>query len=163
MSWVLPLVLVFQGAMGRFARPELDTPTVLAMVAACTVLFFVSLLLHELGHALRALREKWQVDKITLFALVGYTSVGLAHQIPAQERDRSTVFDTMVRWEEAIQLDPNTPLDQALERLGDVGDRGIVVEDGRVTGIVSRQAVAEALLEASDARSGRSEQAEIPW
>ena len=95
--------------------------------------------------------------------LVGYTSVGLAHQVPAQERDRSTVFDTMVRWEDAIQLAPHTPLEQALEQLADAGDRGIVVDSGRVTGIVVRETIAAALLEASDERRGLTERAKLPW
>jgi len=90
-------------------------------------------------------------------------SLGLAHQIPAQERESSTVLGAMVRRDGAIALDPNTPLEQALEQLQDANDHGVVVEDGRVTAIVLRQAVAEALLEAADARRGRSELAGLQW
>ncbi|MDQ3719851.1 MAG: site-2 protease family protein [Actinomycetota bacterium] len=367
-SWVLLFAVIFQGVMGRFRSPEVDTLTLVAMATACSVGFFVSILLHELGHAFRALRAKWQVDRITLYGLggiawlrsddpyvsprayfqviaagplvtavlillfgateragealgwpgpvvdvagyltlanaillvfnllpafpldggqllrawlvrrsgdseaaartvartgavtgyltlgaaavllasgmldagfaaafaggliiflvsrsselavapvapradvevvgdllrrapivvpetssvtdfleraartrghsthafavtrngvlVGYTSLGLAHQIPAEERDRSAVIDATVRWEEAIQLDPNTPLEQALEQLQGDSDRGIVVEDGRVIGLLLRQTVAEALLEAADVKRGRSEVARLPW
>ncbi len=366
-SWLVLFLIIFQGVMGRFASPEVDTLTLVAMATACSVGFFVSLLLHELGHAFRALRAKWQVDRITLYGLggiawlrpggpyvsshayfqviaagplvtavlillfgateragetlgwpdpvvdvagyltvanaillgfnllpafpldggqmlrawlfrrtgdseavgrtvtraaavtayltlacaivllatgrlnagvtaafagvlilflmsrfsgaaapvaqrahvevvgdliqkrpmvvpegssvtdfleraartrghsthafavtrdgvlVGYTSLGLAHQIASEERDRSTVLDAMVRWEEAVQLDPNTPLEEALEQLQGASDRGIVVEDGRVIGLVLRQTVAEALLEAADAKRGRSEVAQLPW
>ena len=366
-SWLLLFALIFQGVMGRFRSPEVDTLTLVAMAAACSLGYFVCLLLHELGHAFRALRAKWQVDRITLYGLggvawlrpggpyvsprayfqviaagplvtavlvlllgateraggalgwpgavvdvvgyltlanavllgfnllpafpldggqmlrawlvrrsgdseatgrtvartgavtgyltlgaaavllasgmlsagftaafaggliiflvsrfsgvaapvaqrahvavvgdliqkgplvvpdassvtdfldraararghsthafavtrdgvlVGYTSLGLANQVPAQERDGSTVLDATVRWDEAVQLDPNTPLERALEQLQDVSERGIVVEDGRVTGLVSRQTVAEALLEAADAKRGRSEVARVPW
>jgi Zn-dependent protease/sulfur carrier protein ThiS len=87
--------------------------------------------------------------------LVGYTSIGLAHQAAEAQGDRS-VADAMVRMDDAIQLDPTTTLAAALEQLPDVNDHGIVVEDGRVTGIVSRRAVAEALLEAADAGRGRT-------
>lgn len=41
----------------------------MALVAAA--LFFGSLLLHELGHALRALREGVPIDGITLWLLGG--------------------------------------------------------------------------------------------
>ncbi len=68
----------------------------------------------------------------------------------------------MVRMDEAIQLDPNTSLAAALEQLPGVNDHGIVVEDGRVTGIVSRRAIAEALLEAADAGRGRAALASPP-
>lgn len=83
--------------------------------------------------------------------LVGYTSMGLARQV-AEERESPTVAEAMVRRDEAIQLDPNTPLEEALEQLPDVRDRAIVVEDGKVTGIVLRRAIANALLEAAQAR-----------
>ncbi len=68
----------------------------------------------------------------------------------------------MVRMDQAIQLNPNTALTAALEQLPDVNDHGIVVEDGRVTGIVSRRAIAEALLEAADAGRGRAALASPP-
>lgn len=94
--------------------------------------------------------------------LSGYMSLGLAQQVPVEDRDRRTVGDTMVRGEEAIKLDPNTPLDQALEQLPGASDRGMVVEDGRVTGIVLRQGIAEALLQEAEARRG-SPLAGLPW
>ncbi len=366
-SAVLLLAIVFQGVMGRFARPELETLTLLAMAAACALLFFVSILLHELGHSLWALHKRLEVDRITLYGLggiawvrsggrhvspwtdfqviaagplvtvalilcfgateragealgwsmpvldvvgyltwiniilllfnlapafpldggqmlrawlwhrsgdseaatrtmlragavtgylafggaivllatgnlragfifalagaqilflvsrfsriaepgadrrrtavvgdlvqrgpvvapegisvtefldraarapghsthafgvtrdgelVGYMSLGLALHVPEAQRDGSTVADAMVRRDAAIQLDPDTPLEQALEQLPNVGDRGIVVDGDRVTGIVLRSAIAEALLEAADAGRGRSEFAEVPW
>ncbi|MBA2419709.1 MAG: CBS domain-containing protein [Thermoleophilaceae bacterium] len=366
-SWLVLFLIIFQGVMGRFRGPEVALPTLVAMATACSLLFFISILLHELEHAFWALRARWQVERITLYGLgglawvrpggpyfslrtdfqvtaagpvvtavlilvfgateragealgwpepvvdvagyltlmnvgllvfnlapafpldggqmlrawlarrsgdseaagrtvlrtgavtgyalvggaivllvtgmlsagftaafagllilflvarystiasptaqrssievvgdllqkspvvvpaegsvtdfldrtararghstrafgvtrdgevVGYMSLGLAHQIPAEERESSTVLGAMVRREEAIQLDPNTPLEQALEQLQDANDHGVVVEDGRVTAIVLRQAVAEALLEAADARRGRSELAGLQW
>lgn len=346
--------LVFQGVMGRLARPEVDTATLLGIAAACSVLFFVSILLHELGHALWALHLNWEVDKITLYALgglawvrsrgpyysprayfqviaagplvtvalvllfgaaeragealawpepvldvaryltwvnlvlllfnlapafpldggqmlrawlwrrsgdaaaatisavragaligyltlaaaivllatgnlglgfaaayagglilflasrfpgatsaaaparpevvgdlirarpvpvsddasvsdfidsvgasgdhstralevtrdgapVGYISLGLAHEVPADERDRAPLLDVMVPRDGAVELDPNTPLEQALEQLTDAG-KAVVVEEGRVTGIVLRRAIAGALLDAAEAK-----------
>lgn len=94
--------------------------------------------------------------------LVGYTSIGLAHQATEAQRDGSGV-DAMVRKEDAIQLDPNISLEAALEQLPEATDNGIVVEGGRVTGIVSRRAVAEALLEAADAARGRRSVKAPPW
>lgn len=94
--------------------------------------------------------------------LVGYTSIGLAHQAAEAGRE-GAVADAVVRKDEAIQLDPNTSLEEALERLPDVSDHGIVVEDGRVTGIVARRAIAEALLEAADAGRGRPPPAAPRW
>jgi len=70
-SWLLLFALIFQGVMGRFRSPEVDTLTLVAMAAACSLGYFVCLLLHELGHAFRALRAKWQVDRITLYGLGG--------------------------------------------------------------------------------------------
>lgn len=372
-SWLILFALIFQGVMVRFAAPEVETVTLLAMAAACAALFFVSLLLHELGHALWARRKGWQVDRITLYglggvawvrpgpyysaraalqvlaagplvtavlvllfavaertgedlswaepvvqvlgyltwinalllafnlapafpldggqllrtwlaqrwgdaeaagrtvartgtvtgylllggavvllvtgtlragyiaailgaqilflvprlsriwgggaaegggasepsravvvgdlvrqgplvipdgdsvagfldriarsrghstyafavardgAVVGYMSLALANQVPAEERDGAPVLDAMVRGDEAVQLDPNTSLEQAMEQLPGVEDRAIVVEEGRVTGVVSRQVIAETLLELEDSRRGRDPLAGVRW
>jgi Zn-dependent protease/predicted transcriptional regulator len=52
-------------------NPGLATGTYVAMGVAAALLFFASLLLHELGHALRARRDGVEIDGITLWLLGG--------------------------------------------------------------------------------------------
>jgi Zn-dependent protease/CBS domain-containing protein len=52
-------------------NPGLATSTYLVMALCAALLFFASLLLHELGHALRARREGMEIDGITLWLLGG--------------------------------------------------------------------------------------------
>ncbi|HEU4481104.1 MAG TPA: site-2 protease family protein, partial [Actinomycetota bacterium] len=53
------------------AYPGLADGTYLAMGVAAGVLFFVSVLLHELGHALQAVRDDMEIEGITLWLLGG--------------------------------------------------------------------------------------------
>ena len=52
-------------------NPGLSTATYAGMAIAAALLFFGSLLLHELGHALRARREGVRIDGITLWLFGG--------------------------------------------------------------------------------------------
>lgn len=73
-SWVIVLVLiVWTLAAGIFPAdvPGLSDATYLVMAAVAALLFFASLLLHELGHAVRARREGMQIDGITLWLFGG--------------------------------------------------------------------------------------------
>jgi Zn-dependent protease/CBS domain-containing protein len=73
-SWVIVLVLiVWTLAAGIFPAdvPGLSDATYLGMAAVAALLFFASLLLHELGHAVRARREGMQIDGITLWLFGG--------------------------------------------------------------------------------------------
>jgi Zn-dependent protease/predicted transcriptional regulator len=54
--------------------PHLSTGTYAAMAVAAALLFFTSLLLHELGHALQARREGVEIEGITLWLLGGVAS-----------------------------------------------------------------------------------------
>jgi PDZ domain-containing secreted protein/Zn-dependent protease len=51
--------------------PGLSTGTYLAMAAASALMFFASVILHELGHAVRALKEGMKIEGITLWLFGG--------------------------------------------------------------------------------------------
>jgi Zn-dependent protease len=73
-TWQLfPALLVWSvgGAVFPSTNPGLATGTCAAMARAAAPLFFVSIVLHELGHARQARRERSQVGGITLWALDG--------------------------------------------------------------------------------------------
>ena len=52
-------------------NPDLSTSAYVAMAVIAALLFFLSLLLHELGHALQARREHVEIDGITLWLFGG--------------------------------------------------------------------------------------------
>lgn len=52
-------------------KPGLDTTVYVVMAVVATVLFFTSLILHELGHATQALREGMRIEGITLWIFGG--------------------------------------------------------------------------------------------
>jgi Zn-dependent protease/CBS domain-containing protein len=73
-TWLLVVALiVWSLAAGVFpdTNPGLSDGAYLAMGLVAAALFFASLLLHELGHALQARREGVETDGITLWALGG--------------------------------------------------------------------------------------------
>jgi Zn-dependent protease len=51
--------------------PHLSGATYIAMAVIAALLFFTSLVLHELGHAMQALREGMQIEGITLWIFGG--------------------------------------------------------------------------------------------
>ena len=68
-SWIVVFTLiVWTLASGVFpsTNPRLSSGTHLAMAFVAAAAFFCSLLLHELGHALRARREGIEIEGITL-------------------------------------------------------------------------------------------------
>jgi Zn-dependent protease/CBS domain-containing protein len=71
------LLIVWSLADGVFpeTNPGLDDGTYLAMAAVATVLFFASILLHELGHAIQASRDGIPIEGITLWVFGGIASL----------------------------------------------------------------------------------------
>lgn len=73
-SWLFILgLVVWSLAAGVFpsAYPGLGQLTYVVMGISAGLLFFGSILLHELGHAFRALKERMEIDGITLWLLGG--------------------------------------------------------------------------------------------
>jgi Zn-dependent protease len=75
-NWTWPLVLTFvvwslAGGVFPSTNPGLSSGIYLAMGVAAALLFFGSIVLHELGHARQARREGMEVSGVTLWALGG--------------------------------------------------------------------------------------------
>jgi Zn-dependent protease/predicted transcriptional regulator len=73
-SWLVIFVLItWTLAAGVFPRqnPDLSDGAHIAMAIAAAFLFFVSILLHELGHAVQARREGMEIEGITLWLFGG--------------------------------------------------------------------------------------------
>jgi Zn-dependent protease/predicted transcriptional regulator len=73
-SWLVVFALiVWTWATGIFpeTNPGLSDATYVAMAVAGALLFFVTLLLHELGHAIQARREGMEIEGITLWFFGG--------------------------------------------------------------------------------------------
>jgi Zn-dependent protease/CBS domain-containing protein len=73
-SWFVVFVLiVWTLASGIFpsTNPDLSKGTYIAMAIVAAFFFFLSILLHEFGHALQARREGIEIDGITLWLFGG--------------------------------------------------------------------------------------------
>jgi Zn-dependent protease/CBS domain-containing protein len=73
-SWIVVFALiVWTLARGIFpeTNPGLSRGTYVAMAIVAAILFFLSLLLHEFGHALEARREGMEIEGITLWLFGG--------------------------------------------------------------------------------------------
>jgi Zn-dependent protease len=73
-SWLVVFALIvwtLAASIFPDSNPGLSDGTYLAMAVVAAVLFFVSLLLHELGHALVARREGVEIEGITLWLFGG--------------------------------------------------------------------------------------------
>jgi Zn-dependent protease len=72
-SWFLIALLIVLSLASQFhsSNPEWGDSVILTLAVATAVLFFVSLLLHELAHSLVATSDGLPVKEITLFALGG--------------------------------------------------------------------------------------------
>jgi Zn-dependent protease/CBS domain-containing protein len=73
-SWLIVFALIvwtLESTVFPASNPHLATATYLAMAIVAAILFFVSLLLHELGHALQAKRDGVEIEGITLWLFGG--------------------------------------------------------------------------------------------
>ena len=73
-SWLVVFaLLLWTLASGVFpsTNPGLSDGTYIALAIVAAVIFFVSLLLHELGHAVQARREGMEIEGITLWLFGG--------------------------------------------------------------------------------------------
>lgn len=73
-SWLIVFGLIVWSLAAEVfpdANPGLADGAYVAMAIVATLLFFVSILLHELGHARQALREGMQIEGITLWVFGG--------------------------------------------------------------------------------------------
>jgi Zn-dependent protease/CBS domain-containing protein len=89
-TWTWLLILVFfvvSLAAGVFpsSNPDLATATYIVMGVVAAVLFFVSVLLHELAHSVQARREGMQVSGITLWLLGGVSRFDGMFRSPGAE------------------------------------------------------------------------------
>lgn len=85
---------------------------------------------------------------------VGFISPGLAGQVPAEQRAATTVADVMVRRQDAVVLQRETTLEEALRALQDGPRRGVVVDGRRVMAIILAADLADVLLRARDVARG---------
>ena len=83
-SLLLFAALVAFTLVSRFS-PEFGTATSIAMTVAGGLLFFASILAHELGHALEARYRGMTVHGVTLFLLGGVTEMHADGQTPRDE------------------------------------------------------------------------------
>lgn len=76
-SWFLIAILIVFSISSQFhtSNPEWGDSLILSLAVATAILFFVSLLLHELAHSLVATANDLPVKEITLFALGGVSQI----------------------------------------------------------------------------------------
>jgi Zn-dependent protease/CBS domain-containing protein len=86
-SWAFVFFLVLLGFWGQIesAHPDLGPASVIGLAAGGTVVFFGSVLLHELAHALMARRRGIEVQGITLYVFGGATEADASSRDPGDE------------------------------------------------------------------------------
>jgi len=87
-SWlVIAFLVTYSLAIGQFPHqfPGWSTTQYWVVAAGTAVLFFASVLAHELSHALVARRFGLKVDGITLFIFGGATSIDADSRTPREE------------------------------------------------------------------------------
>jgi Zn-dependent protease len=83
-TWLGALLLLI-AALSRIYDGGADSSTAWLLACAAALLLFVSVVLHELGHALVARRYGLRVHAITLFALGGVTEIADAPPAPVRD------------------------------------------------------------------------------
>jgi len=86
-TWFLVFFLVTFALSRRLqdSIPDLSQPAALAAAGITAVLFAVSILLHELGHSVLALRHRVPVRSITLFIFGGLAAIERDPETPRAE------------------------------------------------------------------------------
>ncbi len=84
-SWILIAGLVVWTFLSRFRADDTGLALALAMAVFGGLLFFASVLAHELGHALEARHRDIEVHGITLFLFGGVTEMHLEAERPTDE------------------------------------------------------------------------------
>lgn len=84
-GWVFLALLVVWSFHFEFSLQERSTGTTLVMAIAATLLFFASLLAHELAHALEGIHRDIEVHGITLMLFGGVTEMTVAPRRPRDE------------------------------------------------------------------------------
>jgi Zn-dependent protease len=90
LNWSLIVVVALiawslEGGVFPSTNPGLPHGTYIAMGIVAATLFLVSILLHELGHSLVALREGIEVDSITLWLFGGVSQFKGRYKSPGDE------------------------------------------------------------------------------
>jgi Zn-dependent protease len=87
-NWTITAVLVTWSLAGGFfpqAFPNREPGFYWFFGSLTALLFFASVLLHEIGHAVIAIREKVPVKSITLFVFGGVAHIGREPSTPSSE------------------------------------------------------------------------------
>jgi Zn-dependent protease/CBS domain-containing protein len=86
-SWLLILLLVVWSLSSMFAEvhPDWSSPFAILMGVTAALLFFLSVLLHELAHSLTAKAQGIPVDSITLFLFGGVANIREEPKSPGNE------------------------------------------------------------------------------
>lgn len=87
-SWAIIFALVLATLSGSYfpeAYPGLSVPLYWLLGIVCTLLFFASVLAHELSHSVVAIRQGEQVPSITLFLFGGVAQISREPDEPKKE------------------------------------------------------------------------------
>lgn len=84
-SWIVLALLVLWSFHVQFTVAGRGSGATLAMAVAAAVLFFLSLLAHELAHALEGVHRDIEVHGITLMVFGGVTEMGVSPRRPRDE------------------------------------------------------------------------------
>jgi Zn-dependent protease len=86
-SWFIILVIVAPSLATQFAKdhPDWTAPQYWAVGILTSLLFFASVIIHELGHSVVAMRYKFPVVSITLFVFGGLARISRDPDKPLQE------------------------------------------------------------------------------